>query len=157
MTSAPPIVFECRTSRLLALASLAVWLMALVALGLAGMPHWLYSLLLAGVSSIGAYSLIRLQRPPLRSLHWRADGSVGVVTRDTAAGGSASAEGELLGARTLGPLLVLRLAWAGGGKATLWLLPDNLDADVLRRLRVRVRTTDFSAAATLDAGPDSTL
>jgi toxin CptA len=52
--------------------------------------------------------------------------------------GDTEVEGRLRAGRVLGPLIVLRLAWAPRGRAALALLPDNLDADTRRRLRMRL-------------------
>jgi toxin CptA len=38
----------------------------------------------------------------------------------------------------MGQLVLLRLASRRYGKLTLWLLPDNSDADIRRRLRMRL-------------------
>ncbi|MDN5924187.1 MAG: hypothetical protein L0H70_04220 [Xanthomonadales bacterium] len=139
MTSAPPIAFDCKVSPCVVVATMVIVVLALLAIVLTGMPPWLRVGLLLVISAWGAFGMVRLLHPRLRSLLWRADGSVEVSTRDRAAEDGAHVEAELRGARVLGPLVVLNLRGPGIGSLALWQLPDNTDADTLRRLRMRVK------------------
>lgn len=49
-------------------------------------------------------------------------------------------EAVLLSFRVLGDCILLRLASRRYGKLTLWLMPDNADVDIRRRLRMRLAT-----------------
>ena len=53
---------------------------------------------------------------------------------------------QLTAWHALGLCLLLRLRSAAGERANLVLLPDNLDADTRRRLRVRLQQTSAAAA-----------
>lgn len=133
MKSAPTIGFEYRPSRVLAAALLAVGALALLAIAISGLPGWARLLLVAIAMAYTARAVTRLRRPVLRALRLRGDD---VVELGLANGQDAA--GTLRGARVLGPLIVLRLAWGAGSRTALVLLPDNLDADTHRRLRVRL-------------------
>ncbi|MGH8151385.1 MAG: hypothetical protein ACREPF_01455, partial [Rhodanobacteraceae bacterium] len=52
--------------------------------------------------------------------------------------GPRETQGGVSAARVLGPLIVLTVRWPPRERAHLWILPDNLDADTRRRLRVRM-------------------
>jgi toxin CptA len=133
MSSAPTITFDVRSSRLLALAVALMTLLAVVAVALARLPLALKLALGIAIVVYAALSLRRLRRPPLRAVGWHGDDT---WTLHLAGGGKAY--GRLRSARKLGPLIVLRLAWPQGGATSLTLLPDSIDADTRRRLRVRL-------------------
>lgn len=139
MTSAPPIAFDYRGSVVLLLATLVIAALAAMALVLSGLPSLLRLALVIAVVVAAVRTTMTLLRPRVRSVLWRTDGSIEVETRDRVLEDAASQEGQLRGARVLGPLVVLRLRWQRSETAALWLLPDNTDADVLRRLCVRIR------------------
>ncbi len=138
MTSAPPLHVEPRVSPALAGAVALVSLASLVALlradldalpgGIAGaLAPWL------GVVAGAAW---RLAHPRVRAF---AFGREGVQVWTSRAADPLSA--RLRHARVLGPLIVLGLRWDQGPRprrATLWLLPDSLDAAAHRALRMRL-------------------
>jgi toxin CptA len=136
MRSAPAIGFEYRPSRALALLAALLIVLALVAVAVGGIPLWLKVVLETLTVVYGAWSLWRFLRPCVRALSWRSDGSVSIRLTDRH-GAETEVQGALHGARVLGPLIALRLRWPHGA-ASLWLLPDNLDADTRRRLRMRL-------------------
>jgi toxin CptA len=86
-------------------------------------------------------------RPRVEALVWRADGSAEVTLRDNLVESGRAVQGAVGSARILGPLLVLTLRWPPRGRAHLWLLPDNLDADTRRRLRMRLGAEGTTSAA----------
>ncbi|GAP67308.1 hypothetical protein MBSD_n2629 [Mizugakiibacter sediminis] len=133
MKSAPTIGFEYRPSRALIAALWAVAALAVLAIASSGLPGWLRFALAVAAVAYAIRDVARLRRPPLRALRLRGDGAVELALAD-----GRDAAGTLRGARVLGPLIVLRLAWGAGSRAALVLLPDNLDADTRRRLRVRL-------------------
>ncbi|SRR5579885_980190 len=135
MRSAPAIGFEYRPSRTLALLAASLIVLAMVAVALGGIPVWLKVVLEASALVYGAWSFWSFLRPRVRALSWRSDGSVSVKLADRH-GAETETQGAF-GARVLGPLIVLQLRWERG-RANLWLLPDNLDPDTRRRLRVRL-------------------
>jgi toxin CptA len=131
MTSAPAIGFEYRpsgwASRLLGL----VTLFALLALALSGMPWMLQAIGTLFVILAGLYAIHRL-RLSIYAVGWAKGGWTlrGLDGADDSA--------VLLSHRAMGRLVLLRLASQRYGKLTLWLMPDNSDADIRRRLRMRL-------------------
>lgn len=149
MKAPPSIGFEYRASPSLIVAALVVALLALVAVWISAAPPWLRLVLILFIaiySGVGAGTLLR---PRVRSVLWRADGGAELTLGDRATDGRREAEGAIHAVRVMGPLIVLTLRWPPRERATLWLLPDNLDADTRRRLRVRLGA---ETAATLTSG-----
>jgi toxin CptA len=133
MRSVPSIAFEVRPSRLLVVVSGSIAVLAIVAVLASGMPWWL-QMPLALAAAVGAvHAVWRLQRRTLTAVGWHGDDRWMLALP-----GDTDVEGRLRSGRVLGPLIVLRLAWAPRGHAALALLPDNLDADTRRRLRMRL-------------------
>lgn len=133
MPSAPSITFDVRPSRLLMLAVVLMALLAIVAVILSRLP-WPFQLgACVLVVLYGGYSLRRLRRQPLASVGWHADDTWTLNLAD-----GRQAQGQLRSGRVLGPLIVLRLAWPQGGETALTLLPDSVDGDTRRRLRMRL-------------------
>ncbi len=140
MTSAPPIGFKYRGSRLLMLALIVITALAIFAIFSAALPRFLGSTLAVLVAASFGASFARLLRPRVRTMLWRADGSAQLELHDTALDPRREANAQLHASHVLGPLITLKLRWPDRGRATLWLLPDNLDSDTRRRLRVRLRS-----------------
>lgn len=138
MKSPPAIGFSYRTSRLLFAATLLVALLALAAVWLSGLPHWAHFLLTCIIAGYLGGTLGSLLRPRVRSMLWRADGGAELVLNDRLGDGRRDAQGVVYAARLMGPLIAVTLRWPPRARATLWLLPDNLDADTRRRLRMRI-------------------
>ncbi len=136
MRSAPAIGFEYRPSRVLALSAALLIVLAMIAVAVSGTPIWLAIALAPAVLVHGAWSLWLFLHPHIVALNWRSDGSVSVKLTDRH-GAETEVQGALHGARVLGPLILLQLRWTRGA-ANLWLLPDNLDANTRRRLRMRL-------------------
>ena len=133
MSSAPSITFDVRPSRLLALAVVLMALLAIVAVILSRLP-WSFQLgACVLVVLYGGYHLRRSRRQPLASVGWHGDDTWTLNLAD-----GRQAQGHLRSGRVLGPLIVLRLAWPQGGETALTLLPDSVDADTRRRLRMRL-------------------
>lgn len=140
MISAPPIGFKYRGSRLLMLALIVVAALAIFAVFSAALSHLLASALAIFVAASFGASFSRLLRPRVRTMLWRADGSAQLELHDTVLDPRREVNAELHASHVLGPLITLKLRWPDHGRATLWLLPDNLDSDTRRRLRVRLRS-----------------
>lgn len=137
MKTAPAIGFRCRVSPTLVISTVLVSILAAMAVLLAALPHWLHAILLACIGGYAGLALSRLLRPGIRSVLWRADGSVDLVPRDDE---DVTVKGIVQNARVMGPLVVLTLRWPPRERTHLWLLPDNLDVDTRRRLRMRLGT-----------------
>lgn len=137
MTAAPGIGFAYRPSPLLVAATVVVTLLALLAIWASAGPLWLRLAIAVGVAIWAAVAVRRVLRPRVRSLSWRGDGGVDLVLAAEAPDGR-EAQGGVQAARMLGPLVVLTVRWPPRERAHLWILPDNLDVDTRRRLRMRV-------------------
>ncbi|MGH8118503.1 MAG: protein YgfX [Rhodanobacteraceae bacterium] len=138
MKQPPAIGFNYRSSRLLFGATVIVALLALVAIGMSAGPRWLRVALGVCVAALGGAGLGQLLRPPVRTMAWRADGTVDLALNDSVVDGRRETQGGVSAARVLGPLIVLTVRWPPRERAHLWILPDNLDADTRRRLRMRM-------------------
>lgn len=138
---------------MLAVATATVSLLALWAVAISGAPEWLRVVLIVSVVSTATISLTRMLRPRIRSLLWRADGAVELVLAPRSHDQDKAVMGTFQSARVMGPLIVLVLRWPPHGHATLWVLPDNLDAYTRRRLRMRLGSGP--AGAPLSGNADS--
>jgi toxin CptA len=138
LKQAPAIGFACRVSWLLVVATLVVGLLALVAAQLVRGPAWLHHVLQLAIVAYVAAVVASMLRPRVKTLLWREDGTTDITLRDNIVEEGRTAQGAVGGARVLGPLIVLTLRWPPRERVYLWLLPDNLDADTRRRLRMRL-------------------
>ncbi|HEX5952757.1 MAG TPA: protein YgfX [Rhodanobacteraceae bacterium] len=152
MKAAPAIGFGYRTSRRLILVTSAVATLALVAVWLSGLPRWAHFVLTLGVAGVTGAAFGDLLRPRVRSILWRADGGADLVLNGRG-DRRHEARGAIQAVRVMGPLIALTLRWPPRERAHLWLLPDNLDADVRRRLRMRLGTRAGKDGAS--GNPDS--
>lgn len=133
MRSAPSIGFEYRPSRWPGLVSLGMGALALAAVVLAGVPG-LPAACLAMVTAVYVARVCReTARHDVHGVTWRVDGGWFLRLAD-----DTDVEAHLEGARIVAGAIVLRLAWEPRGREALMLLPDNLDADTRRRLRMRL-------------------
>jgi toxin CptA len=151
MKQAPAIGFTCRVSWLLVVATLVVGLLALVAVQLVRGPAWLHYILHLATLAYVAAAVTGQLRPRVKALAWRADGTADITLRDSMVVEGRTVQGAIGSARVLGPLIVLTLRWPPRERAHLWLLPDNLDADTRRRLRMRLGAEGTHAAASGNA------
>ncbi|SFS12428.1 toxin CptA [Dyella sp. OK004] len=141
MTSAPAIGFEYRPSRLFGRCLVAMAGLAGLAVVLAGVGLWLKALLLAGVG-IALFRVLAAQaQQPVRAAGWAADGNWGLRLHQ-----GQDVVAVLLSFRVLGMFLLLRLRSTEGREAALLLAPDNSDADLRRRLRMRLATVKSEEA-----------
>jgi toxin CptA len=146
---APAIGFHYKVSWMLVGATVVVALLALLALQLVAGPAWLrHTLHGLTVAYAGVY-VIGLLRPRVVSLVWHAEGAAEITLRGDTADNTRVVQGAVNTARIMGPLIVLTLRWPPRARAHLWLLPDNLDADTRRRLRMRLGA---DPAGTLQSG-----
>jgi|SRR5690348_11658817 len=150
MRSAPAIGFECRPSRTLSMCIVVLTVLAWAAVAMSGLQLWTKAILAIGALVYGARGLWRYRHPRVLALTWRSDGGVSIRVSGHGDGGE-ELQGELRDARVLGFLIVLHLRWADRGRAALWLLPDNLDADTRRRLRVRLGGDGAGASVNADS------
>ena len=133
MKSAAAIAFEHRPSRLLGAAIVAMLVLALLADALSGLPLAAKLALAAIAIAYAAYSLRRFLQNPVRHAAWHAAGHWRVADRN---GGEHVA--DLVHATVRADWITLNLRRTDGARVTLVLAPDNSDADVRRRLRVRL-------------------
>jgi toxin CptA len=147
MQAAPAIGFRYHASRLLLAAMLAMTLLALVAIWLSAAPGWLHLLLSGFVVACAGVAASNLLRPRVTTLLWRAEGDVDLGVAERRTRDQREAQGAVAAARIFGPLIVLTVRWPPRQRAHLWILPDNLDADARRRLRIRLGGPDGIAVA----------
>ncbi|HET7162786.1 MAG TPA: protein YgfX [Rhodanobacteraceae bacterium] len=138
MKLAPAVGFRYRTSRMLILATLMTGVLAMAAVWLSALPRWTGLALILVTMAYAGVALRNLLRPRVRSVVWRADGGIDIALNDRPGDDRREAHGVIHAARVMGPLIALTLRWPPRGRATLWLLPDSLDADTRRRLRMRL-------------------
>ena len=135
MTSAPAIGFEYRPSRWLSRALLVVAALAAAALALCALPAWLKPVLILALLLAAWRTLRRLAAVPVTAAGWGADNQwvLHLHARE-------DVPATLASFRVLGSLVLLRLRTAERGVQVLLLAPDNSDADIRRRLRMRLAT-----------------
>ncbi|GAB3037677.1 hypothetical protein GCM10027285_21730 [Oleiagrimonas citrea] len=133
MPSAPSIGFEFHPSRWL--PRLVIMLGGLAVAGVldSAAPWYAQVLLIVSTVFYVVACARHAARCVVRRVQWRADGGWNLSLSN-----DEDVEGHLLGARVLAGALVLRLGWAKRDSAALLMLPDNLDADTRRRLRMRL-------------------
>ena len=141
MPSVPAIGFEYRPPRLLLWAVFAVAALALLSINLSALGWWGKAALTAVVPGATWRSTRRLLRNPVLGAGWGADNlwTLRLVSGDDAAA-------TLLSFRVLGSFVLLRLRVTGMGVHALLLGPDNSDADIRRRLRMRLATVQADEA-----------
>jgi toxin CptA len=132
MTSAPAIGFEYQPSRWVPRLFVAVTCLAVVALIVSGAPLFL-RVVLALASLAACVQAIRRLKLPIYAVGWASRS--GWTLRGLDGADDAAA---LLSFRIVGQAVLLRLVSGRYGKLTLWLMPDNTDADIRRRLRMRL-------------------
>ena len=146
MTSAPPLRIEPRISPALAGAVVLVSLASFGALlwaDLDALPGGTAVALTLWLGVIAAAAW-RLTHP---RVHAFAFGREGVQVWTSRAADPLPARVRY--ARVLGPLVVLGLGWDQGPRsrrATLWLLPDSLDAGQHRAMRMRLSARTHNAS-----------
>jgi toxin CptA len=133
MTSAPAIGFEYRPSRLLPRALVVVAMLAVLAVMLSALPLWLKPLLLVVVLAATWRAIRQLAASPIAAAGWSADNAWTLRLLD-----HDDVPATLASFRVLGALVWLRLQTAERGAQVLLLAPDNSDADIRRRLRMRL-------------------
>lgn len=136
MTSAPAIGFEYRPSRLLLRLLPAVAALALLAILLGGLPTWLKGLLMLAVVVATLRAALGVLRSRVAAVGLDAEGNWHLRMTDRS-----DQPASLRSFRILGPCVLLRLHAAGADAGTVVLAPDNSDADIRRRLRMRLAAT----------------
>ena len=141
MISAPAIGFEYRPSGWLPRLLWLLAVLAVLALALAGMSiglKWLLALLVAGL----VWRAVRRHRlTTVAAAGWSAEGGWSLRFAD-----GSDAPAMLASFRVLGAAILLRLRTAAGEQVLL-LAPDNSDADIRRRLRMRLAMAPPDQAA----------
>jgi membrane-bound toxin of toxin-antitoxin system len=135
MTSAPAIGFEYRPSRLLPRLLIVLAALAALAAVLSGLDLWLKPLLLLAVLVATWRAIRQLAASPIAAAGWSADNAWTLRLLD-----HEDVPATLASFRVLGALVWLRLQTAERGVQVLLLAPDNSDADIRRRLRMRLAT-----------------
>lgn len=132
MTSAPAIGFEYRPSRWVPCLFVVVTVLAVLAIVFSGLP--LLARIALTTASVAACLLaIRRLRLPIYAVGWASQSGWTLRGLD-----GADDTATLMSFRVMRQIVLLRLTSHRYGKLTLWLLPDNSDADIRRRLRMRL-------------------
>jgi toxin CptA len=135
MTSAPAIGFEYRPSRWLPRGLATVAALAVVAVVSCALGPWL-KLLLAAVVLLATWRAMRQWvASPTAAAGWSADNAWTLRRLD-----HEDVPATLASFRVLGAFVLLQLQTAERGAQVLLLAPDNSDADIRRRLRMRLAT-----------------
>jgi toxin CptA len=132
MTSAPAIGFEYSAPRRVAHLLVLVTALAILAVALSGVP-WILRLALAAATVASCRQAVRALHLPVSAVGWAAQSGWTLRGLD-----GADDPATLLSSRSILGLVLLRLSSHRYGKLTLWLMPDNSDADIRRRLRMRL-------------------
>ena len=136
MKSAAAIAFEYAPSRRLAAAIVAMLLLAIVGVAASGIPLW-SKVVLAGLAcAYGAHSLRALLRAPTRRVAWCEAGHWRIADND-----DTEHVADLQSGIVRGNWIVLRLRRSDSRPVAIILGPDNCDAELHRRLRVRLART----------------
>ncbi|MEO5830257.1 MAG: protein YgfX [Rhodanobacter sp.] len=135
MTSAPAIGFEYRPSWLLRGVLILAAGSALLATLLCMIPGWSKLLLATAVVLATHDALRRAAMGPVAAAGWGADQAWTLHLHN-----HEDIPATLSSFRVLGGFVLLRLRTAGYGVQVLLLAPDNSDADIRRRLRMRLAT-----------------
>jgi toxin CptA len=141
MTSAPAIGFEYRPSPGFRLVLAVVAALAVLAVLLSGLAWWMKLLLSVIVLVAASRSVRRMAQSPISAAGWGAEDSwtVHMTSHE-------DVPATLVSFRVLGVLVLLRLKTAEHGTHSLLLAPDNSDADIRRRLRMRLATVQAGEA-----------
>jgi toxin CptA len=107
--------------------------LALVAILLCGLPVWLKPLLATWAIALAIHAVRRHRASPVTAAGWSGEGGWSLRLAD-----HSDAPASLASFRVLGACILLRLRTASLGEQVLLLAPDNSDADIRRRLRMRL-------------------
>lgn len=135
MTSAPAIGFDYSPSRWLQRAMFFVAVLTVVAVMFCAFSLWIRFALVGAVSLAAWRALRQLQASTVVAAGWDAESDWSLHMLD-----NEDLLAELLSFRVLGVFILLRLRTAERGVHAVLLAPDNSDADIRRRLRMRLAT-----------------
>ncbi len=135
MTSAPAIGFEYLPSRVLRRVLIAICVLAMSAIILFAAAAWLKGLLLVASVLLTWRAIKRLSHPATVAVGWSGDSGWTLRLRD-----NADVAATLLSFRVIAAFVLLRLRTDEHGVQVVLLAPDNSDADIRRRLRMRLAT-----------------
>jgi toxin CptA len=137
MTSAPAIGFEYRPSRLLQRAMILLAALSILAVALCALAAWLKWLLAIAVVLATWRSLHQVATAPIAAAGWSDENGWILRLLD-----HQDVPATLASFRVLGAFVLLRLQTPERGVQVLLLAPDNSDADIRRRLRMRLATME---------------
>ncbi|HZX70544.1 MAG TPA: protein YgfX [Rhodanobacter sp.] len=135
MTSAPAIGFDYSPSRWLQRAMALVAALAVLAALSCALPLWIRLALAIAVLLATWWTWRQLQVSAVVAAGWGAESDWTLHMTD-----NEDLAAELLSFRVLGVFVLLRLRTTERGVHALLLAPDNSDADIRRRLRMRLAT-----------------
>lgn len=115
--------------------------MAMVAIVLCSAAWWLKGLLLLATAALTLRTLRRVSDPVVAAVGWSRDSGWTLRLRD-----HSDISATLLSFRVIASFVLLRLRTDEQGIQVLFLAPDNSDADIRRRLRMRLATMQLEEA-----------
>lgn len=133
MKSAAAIAFDYRPSRWLLAAIVVVVALALLSVVVSGMPAPAKTVLCVAAAPWAGIAVGRYWRPLVRRAAWQPAGHWRVGDAD-----GREFTAEIVRGVVRGAWIVLNLRRSDGRNVALILGPDNCDADIRRRLRVRL-------------------
>lgn len=145
MPSAPAIGFEYRPSRHLRRALMAVAGLAVLAVWLCALPASAKVAVSVIVLFAVAHAALRVAHTPVTAAGCGEDGQWTLRMNS-----HTDVTATLSSSRVLGGFVLLRLRTAERGVHSLLLGPDNADADIRRRLRMRLATRRSGQAPAVD-------
>ena len=116
-------------------------LLAMGAILLCAISPWLKGLMLAMAVLLTLRAITRLSNPVTAAVGWSRDSGWTLRLRD-----NADVSARLLSFRVLASFVLLRLRTDEHGVQVVLLAPDNSDADIRRRLRMRLATMQLDQA-----------
>ncbi|CAM5609617.1 protein YgfX [Rhodanobacter lindaniclasticus] len=137
MTSAPAIGFDYSPSRLLPCCLLLVATLAAIAVLVSALPPWLRAVTAVALALATWQACRRLAMTVVAAAGWSAESGWTLHTVD-----GEDHPASLASFRVLGEIVLLRMQSAQHGICMLLLAPDNSDADIRRRLRMRLATME---------------
>lgn len=141
MTSAPAISFDYRPPAWLRTLHAGVAALALIAIGVSGLPWWAKAACLLPTLALALRAGLGLRRSAVSRVEWSAAGTWRLCLAS-----GAEAPAALASFRILGTVILLRLRAEEGATYALVLGAGNSHPELRRRLRVRLRAAEHRDA-----------
>ena len=141
MTSAPAIGFEYVPSRWWSRALAVICVLAMTAIVLCAVAWWVKGILLTACALLTWRTIRKLSMPLMAAIGWSRDSDWTLHLHD-----HTDIPATLLSFRVIAAFVLLRLQTPDHGVQVVLLAPDNSDADIRRRLRMRLANMQLDEA-----------